>query len=57
MREYSDSIIAVFYLLNNDSIDPLVEKIEEKYTVSSVSATDTIKLNDSTVSVYSITLH
>lgn len=57
MREYSDSIIAVFYLLNNDSIDPLVEKIEEKYTVSSVSATDTIKLNDNTVSVYSITLH
>lgn len=57
MREYSDSIIAVFYLLNNDSIDPLVEKIEEKYTVSSVSATDTIQLNDNTVSVYSITLH
>lgn len=57
MREYSDSIIAVYYLLNNESIDPLVEKIEEMYTVSSVSATDTIKLNDSTVSVFSITLH
>lgn len=57
MREYSDSIIAVYYLLNNESIDPLVEKIEENYTVSSVSATDSIKLNNSTVSVYSITLH
>lgn len=57
IREYSDSVIAVYYLLSNESIDPLVEKIEEKYTVSSVSATDTIQLNDSTVSVYSITLH
>ena len=57
MREYSDSIIAVYYLLNNESIDPLVEKIEEMYTVSSVSATDIIQLNDSTVSVFSITLH
>ncbi len=57
MRAYSDSNIAIYYLLNADSIDPLVEKIEEKYTVSSVSATDTIKLNDNTVSVFSITLH
>lgn len=56
IRSYPDGIQAVYYLTDITQIDSLVTSIKANYSVISVSQTDSIKIDDNVLTVYTITL-
>lgn len=51
-----DNITLIYYLLDDASLDTITTTLGEKYTVQSVTKTDTLTVQNKVVNVYTITL-
>lgn len=56
IRSYPEGIQAIYYLIDATQIDSIVNAIKSNYSVVSVSQTDSIKIDDNILTVYTITL-